>query len=291
MKIKLIAKNLLKHTPFYPIHIGNYIRSLYFWKYLKKLPIKNFIKVLDAGCGKGQYAIKMAQNFPWIEVTAMDIKMQYFQNNRPHNVVFRQGNLLELKDNNAYDFIYCIDVLEHVPNNIKVLQNFYQTLKSCGYLYLHVPYDIGKKRIFSDIFFNEFNEWSKHQHIGKQYTLSEMTFNLQKIGFKVVNAEQTFGSLGELAWELDRITDKRIMLKAFIMPLLKALGQLSVRVKHKAGNILVLAQNDGEHYWEIGKADYPLSKIISDINKSGLKLRRHIEYLSTLIIGFSYWKR
>jgi len=69
-----------------------------------------------------------------------------------------------------------------------------------------------------------------------------MTFNLQKIGFKIINAEYTFGFLGELAWELDRVTDKHSLLKVFLMPLLKVLGQSSVKVKHKSGNVLVLAQ-------------------------------------------------
>lgn len=29
---------------------------------------------------------------------------------------------------------------------------------------------------------------------------------------------------------------------------------------------------DGQHYWEIGKADYPLSKIIDDIKETGFKI-------------------
>lgn len=31
---------------------------------------------------------------------------------------------------------------------------------------------------------------------------------------------------------------------------------------------------DKEHYWEIGKAEYPLSKIINNIEKIGFKIER-----------------
>lgn len=247
MKMKLIAKNLLKHTPFFPTHMGSYIRNLYFEKYLNKLPIKNFTKVLDAGCGDGQYALKMAQRFPWIKVTAIDIKMQDFQSNHLSNFFFRKGCLLNLEDKEAYDFIYSIDVLEHIPNNIKVLWNFKQALRNGSYLLIHMPYDVRKKRIFPDKFFAKFNAWTEKEHIGEQYTLDEIKSILQNIGFEIVEVEHTFGFPGELAWELDRITDEKIVIKVLLMPLLKFLGYIAVKSKLKTGNILVLAKKTKKH--------------------------------------------
>lgn len=131
------------------------------------MPVDRFTKVLDAGCARGQYSRKMAQTFPWIEVIAMDIKMRDLQSDHPPNLSFREGNLLKLEDEYTYDFIYCIDVLEHIPNNVKVMDNFYEALKDGGYLYLHMPCDIGKGRIFPDKFFAEFNEWASEEHIGE----------------------------------------------------------------------------------------------------------------------------
>jgi len=31
---------------------------------------------------------------------------------------------------------------------------------------------------------------------------------------------------------------------------------------------------DSEHYWEIGKAEYPLSKIINEIQKAGFRVEK-----------------
>jgi len=31
---------------------------------------------------------------------------------------------------------------------------------------------------------------------------------------------------------------------------------------------------DGEHYWEIGKAGYPLQRIINDIRKTGFNIKK-----------------
>ena len=36
----------------------------------------------------------------------------------------------------------------------------------------------------------------------------------------------------------------------------------------------IIHKFDGEHYWEIGKADYPLNKIIKDIEKAGFKIEK-----------------
>ncbi len=31
---------------------------------------------------------------------------------------------------------------------------------------------------------------------------------------------------------------------------------------------------DGEHYWKIGKAEYPLNKIINEIQKAGFRVEK-----------------
>lgn len=59
-KVKSFVKRVLKCTPFNVASMGAYIRGLYFWKYLRKIPIEKFEKILDAGCGAGDCAKNLA---------------------------------------------------------------------------------------------------------------------------------------------------------------------------------------------------------------------------------------
>ena len=240
--MKQTLKALLNLTPFGVTHIGGYIRSLYFWRSMRKLSIREVANVLDAGCGGGKYAKEIARRFPRMKVVAMDKNLQCLEEEHTSNISFMQRDLLDLDDIDKYDFIYCIDVLEHIPDNLKVLKNFYRALKKNGYLYAHIPYDVNKKRIFPERFFVKFNEWKNKEHIGKQYSLYELMSILEKMGFEIVEAKHTFGSLGQLAWELDRMTDDKIILKIMSMPLLKFFAQIAVRCNHKSGSTLVMGK-------------------------------------------------
>jgi SAM-dependent methyltransferase len=239
---KAIVELVLRVPPFRPAHMGSYIRQLYFWRNCKALDIKNFENILDAGCGPGDYALSFARKFPWLTVTGIDIEPRVPLDNRPPNFLLRQGSILDLEDDSVYDFIYCIDVLEHIPNNRKVLENFYAALKEGGYLYIHMPAK-KRKRIFPDKLYKEFDDWAEHEHIGEHYELDEIFLLLEEIGYKVINGEYTFGFPGKLAWELDRMTDKRFKRKLLLTPFLKLLGRISVLFRYKKSNALfVLAQ-------------------------------------------------
>jgi SAM-dependent methyltransferase len=243
MEIKLIAKNLLRYTPFYPRHIGGYVRNLYFWKCIKKLPMKNFTYVLDAGCGGGEYARKIAMKYPYLKINAYDIEKYKFWNDRSRNVNFKQRDLLKLEEENYYDFCLNIDVLEHIPENHKVLENIYKALKAGGYFYLHMP-SKDERRIFPKRFFREFDNWAKKEHIGEMYKLEELKDMITSIGFEIIEARETFGFLGSFAWEIDRITDKHVFLKVILMPLLKFFAHLDVKFSRKGGGILILAMKN-----------------------------------------------
>lgn len=231
------------YTPFQPVHIGGYLRKKYFFRYMRRLPVLSFQDVLDAGCGTGEYTLRLARAYPHIRITGYDIEESAPWNNPPKNVRFQRHDLLQLSENEHYDLCLCIDVLEHIPGNRKVMENIYQALKPCGYFYLHIPrperYD---RRMFPKRFYKEFDDWADKEHLGERYSLEEIQNILKSIGFSIIKAHCTFNFWGRLAWELDRITGKMITLKVLLMPLLKIFVYADLCFpKSKKAAILVIA--------------------------------------------------
>ena len=209
-KIKFIIKCCIRYTPFQPIHIGGYLRKKYFFRYMRRLPVLSFQEVLDAGCGSGEYSLRLARAFPHLKITGYDIEESTSWDNPPRNVQFQCQSLLQLSEKNHYDLCLCIDVLEHIPGNRKVMENIYQALKPGGYFYLHMPrpekYD---RRMFPKRFYEEFDNWANKEHVGERYSLEEIQNVLKSIGFTIFKAHCTFNFWGRLAWELDTIIDKK----------------------------------------------------------------------------------
>lgn len=216
-----IIQRCISHAPFQPVHIGGYLRKKYFFRYMRRLPVPSFQEVLDAGCGSGEYSLKLARTYPHIKITGYDIKEFTLWNNPPKNVRFQCQNLLHLTEKNFYDLCLCIDVLEHIPGNRKVMENIYRVLKPGGYFYLHMPRpEKNDWRMFPKRLYKEFDNLIGKDHIGERYSLEEIQTVLKSIGFTIIKAHCTFNFWGRLAWELDTIIDKKII-KILSMPMLK----------------------------------------------------------------------
>ncbi|MGB3906208.1 MAG: class I SAM-dependent methyltransferase, partial [Anaerolineae bacterium] len=220
---KDLVRHLIRRTPLSPVHIGSYIRSLYFWREVDKLPVRDFQSVLDAGCGGGHYALEFARRYGHLKVVGYDLKARFTEQRLPQ-LRLEHRDLLSVHDEESYDFVYCIDVLEHIPDNRRVIANIHRALKPGGYFYLHMPYDHPGKRILPESLFRDFEQWARNEHIGRQYDLEEACHLLVEEGFDVLRSRHTFGFLGELAWELDRLTDGRPYLNTLLAPLKRAMS-------------------------------------------------------------------
>jgi len=152
---------------------------------------KNSI-VLDIGCGNGAVAFDVAKKAK--QVTAIDTNKENIRfankNYKRNNLKFINGNALHYKFDNRFDFIILSNVLEHIRDRVDFLKSLHDLSKV---ILLRVPMltrdwltPYKKEHGF------EYRLDNTH-HI--EYTLSTLTDELNKSGFKLIEYSIQFGEL------------------------------------------------------------------------------------------------
>lgn len=97
-------------------------------------------KLLEVGSGRGRFCLDIAKKFPKSEVIGIDLSKQMvdYSNNeakrqRLVNPTFFVGNAnnLQFVDNN-FDVVLCLQVLMHIPDKIRVLNEIKRVPKRGG---------------------------------------------------------------------------------------------------------------------------------------------------------------
>lgn len=226
--------------------IGFQCRFLYFQKLLNILK-KKPKKILDAGSGIGSQSLWLARRYKDALITSCDIDEGKLKNAsrfaekiiKSNKIKFLYGDISKpVKEKNTYDLIVNIDVLEHIKNYKTVLNNFYKLLVKGGYLYIHTP-QVHQKRIFKQL-----ESWKHEDHAIEGYTPEELTRELTKLGFKIVEKKETFGYFGKLAWELNHITlANSFILVGLVFPILYCFAKIDLLFNNKEGlGTAILAQ-------------------------------------------------
>lgn len=96
-------------------------------------------------------------------------------------------------EDNAYDVILCNHVLEHIPDDLKAMQELYRVLKPGGMGIFQIPQDLNRETTFEDNTITDRNERAKifgqYDHVrvyGRDYF-----DKLRSVGFKVVEEDYT----------------------------------------------------------------------------------------------------
>lgn len=115
-------------------------------------PERNSIKVLDIGCGPGEWSFAMAKTNPGIKVIGIDINQyfldfarQYANKNNIHNVTFHKISYEQLLDSfppASFDVILCNSVLMYLDEE-KALDIISRLLKDRGILFSMWNHHIG----------------------------------------------------------------------------------------------------------------------------------------------------
>ncbi|MBK8881228.1 MAG: class I SAM-dependent methyltransferase [Bacteroidales bacterium] len=161
--------------------------------------------VLDAGSGFGQYTWRMSRiNARW-RIKAIDINSEHVEDcSRFFNksglsdrVIFETGDLTALSDNNIYNIILSVDVMEHIEEDLRVFRNFYNSLQDNGVLLISTPSDQGGSDVHSDE-----EESFIDEHVRDGYSIKDITEKLSAAGFRNIETAYTYGKPGNLSWRL-----------------------------------------------------------------------------------------
>jgi len=173
----------------YPLSVYDRQRARVIMRYLN--PKRNE-RVLDAGCGIGYYSFELATKFgckvSGVDIDAEDIKLakQIIKKTYVPNVEFSVCDVSKLKfGNETFDKIILSEVLEHITDDIGVLNELYRVLKPKGYLILSTPYvdtmveyTEQKSKIYKELNI-------KGGHVRNGYSLERLSKILKDVGFDV----------------------------------------------------------------------------------------------------------
>jgi len=113
-------------------------------RWVEALHLNPGSRLLDAGCGSGQFSVAFAQR--GCQVTGIDLSPAMLEHARGNtlragvSVEFMNGPLAPLAfPESAYDAIFCRTVLHIVPDPFAALREFRRVLRPGGRLYASVP--------------------------------------------------------------------------------------------------------------------------------------------------------
>ncbi|MDR8393531.1 methyltransferase domain-containing protein [Aliifodinibius sp. S!AR15-10] len=203
----IIRRSSFLRTLFYKLLDLFFLRSWYVRRVLRTYatPLDELPewKLLDAGTGFGQYDRFLLMQFSNIKVKGIDVKEDYLSDCRIYfqdqidrgKIQFQKQDLLEIDYEGEFDFTICIDVLEHIEEDEKVIGNLAKALKPSGYFLMHSPSHYSESDAGDeDTFVGE--------HARAGYSKEDITEKIKRAGLHPVEVNYTYGKLGHFAWML-----------------------------------------------------------------------------------------
>lgn len=180
------------------------LRSWHIRSELKKLNSGAVKQILDAGSGFGQYSFWMSKRFSQAEILAVDVKEEqvadcnaFFNRIGKSQVKFEVGDLVTFVQPEKFDLVLCVDVMEHIEEDVQVLTNYCNSLKTGGMLLISTPSNMGGSDVHDD------GETSFiEEHVRDGYGIDEIEEKCKRAGFSKVDARYSYGAPGKISWKL-----------------------------------------------------------------------------------------
>lgn len=143
-----------QYDSWYTIDIGNLVNKIEKEIVYDLLQARQGLKVLDIGCGTGQYSVELARL--GCQVVGIDISEEMLNEARKKaaqenlNIEFISGDIHELElPENTFDLVLSVTALEFFPRPDEVLAKAHYWMKKNGRMVIGV---IGGKSPWSDLY-------------------------------------------------------------------------------------------------------------------------------------------
>ena len=221
------------------------------------------VNILDAGMGFGQYSWFMSRQKPKGTIKGVDVKDEqvadcnvFFHKAKQSNAHFEIADLTKFKENNTYDFILSVDVMEHIEEDVQVFKNFYASMTKGAMLLISTPSDQGG----SDVHHHEHDHDHANdgadsfidEHVRDGYAIVDIKAKLKEAGFTKSEAHYSYGWPGKISWRLSMKYPILLLnfSKIFFIilpfyyiitfPFALVLNYLDVKLKHNTGTGLIV---------------------------------------------------
>lgn len=206
----------LKHRPkmaklfskvFGYTNVGNYARFTVFRKLINRISLSESSKVLDLGTGYGEYAFSLAKALPKGKIHALDIDeqriatVQKAKKEMAFDNVYTHAKPIDGLRERDFDFIFSVDVFEHIAPEKMPFKSAFEKLKPGGHFLVKIP-NVTQKTIFPERLFEEHHDWLEEEHVGQIYDLHSLQSRFSREGFDITYAAYSDGWLSRFAWEL-----------------------------------------------------------------------------------------
>jgi len=198
---------------------------------------RQYQRILDAGSGPGVFSFELGRRFPEARILGIDIRKEAIEASKhiankikSVNVEFRQVSIEELDERDTFNLILCVDILEHIEDDLKALHALYDALSPGGILILHVPalyrrYPAWKKSLNFDV----------ETHVRTGYEPDEIKEKVKNVGFLIRESGFTYGFWetlsNNLSYMITRARKRNKFLYSLAFPILNLISLLGTRAR------------------------------------------------------------
>ncbi len=185
------------------------------------------LRVLDAGCEIGLFAIEIARSHPDWHVAGVDLNPESLAEARRlaaeragRDVEFMQADLTQPLPTGGYDAVVVLEAFGEIPDDSAAARTLAGALSRGGVLLAHVA-----ERDWMPVLRRSRTHWKAAHRSG--YTADEITGLLERAGLEVCSVEPTLRGTAHLAQELrEPVKSAPLRVRALLSPLMAAAVRL-----------------------------------------------------------------